>query len=141
MRGRRLGAAWVQGTPTNAWARRAEARQAAAAHLRELLPAVLASQDAAERLRSFVERRAGRFHRPLTLRPLPRAQHALRPRCLDEPGADAEAACLPEEVERDLGRPIGLRIDVGFASHILKLAGSAGDHSHRWVGEHGRGVD
>ena len=61
MRGRRLGAAWVQGTPTNAWARRAEARQAAAAHLRELLPAVLASQDAAERLRSFVERRAERF--------------------------------------------------------------------------------
>jgi len=45
----------------NARAWRAEAKQAAAAHLRELLPAVLASQDAAERLRSFVERRAGRF--------------------------------------------------------------------------------
>jgi hypothetical protein len=57
-------------------------------------------------------------------------------------GADAgTAACLPEEVERDLGCPIGLRIDAGFASHILKLAGPAGDHSHRWVGEHGRGVD
>ena len=44
---------------------------------------------------------------------------------------------LPEKVERDLGRPVGLRIDVGFASHVLKLAGPAGDHSHRWAGEHG----
>ena len=49
--------------------------------------------------------------------------------------------CLPEQVERDLGRPIRLRIDVGFASHILKLAGPAGDHPDRCVGEHGRGVD
>jgi hypothetical protein len=131
LRGRSPGAAWVQGTLANARAWRAEAMQAAAAYLRELLPAVLASQAAAEGLRSFVERCAGRF-----------AAADLAGRCLDEPGADAgAAACLPEEVERDLGRPIGLRIDVGFASHILKLAGPAGDHSHRWVGEHGRGVD
>src|SRR5215467_10332474 len=70
---------WVQGTLASAGAWRAEARQAAAGRLRELLPAVLAVEDAAGRLRSFAGRRAGRFHRPLTLRPLPRAQHALRP--------------------------------------------------------------
>jgi len=61
LRCRRPGAASVQGTLANAWAWRAEAKQAAAAHLRELLPALRASQDAAEGLRSFVERRAGRF--------------------------------------------------------------------------------
>ena len=61
LRGRRPGAVWVQRTLANARAWHAEAKQAAAAHLRELPPAVLASQDAAEGLRSFVERRAGRF--------------------------------------------------------------------------------
>ena len=35
--------------------------QSGAAHLRELLAAVLAIQDGAEGLRSFVARRAGRF--------------------------------------------------------------------------------
>ena len=55
--GRRLGS----GNPSGARAWRGEAGQAAAAHLWELLPAVLASQDAAEGLHSFVERRAGRF--------------------------------------------------------------------------------
>jgi hypothetical protein len=49
------------GNPSQRRAWRAEAKQAAAAHLRELLPAVLASQDAAEGLRSVVQRRAGRF--------------------------------------------------------------------------------
>jgi len=49
------------GNPSGARAWRGEAGQAAAAHLWELLPAVLASQDAAEGLHSFVERRAGRF--------------------------------------------------------------------------------
>jgi hypothetical protein len=61
LRGRSPGAAWVQGTLANARAWRAEAKQAAAAHLRVLLPAVPASQDVGEGLRSFVERRAGRF--------------------------------------------------------------------------------
>jgi enoyl-CoA hydratase/carnithine racemase len=37
------------------------AERAAVAHLRELLPVVLGSEDAAEGLRSFIERRAGRF--------------------------------------------------------------------------------
>jgi hypothetical protein len=40
---------------------RADAERAAVAHLRELLPVVLGSEDAAEGLRSFIERRAGRF--------------------------------------------------------------------------------
>jgi len=51
----------VQGTLASARAWRAEAERAAVTHLRELLPAVLGSQDAAEGLRSFVERRTGRF--------------------------------------------------------------------------------
>ena len=51
----------VQGTLANARAWRAAAERAALAHLRDLLPDVLASEDAAEGLRSFVERRAGRF--------------------------------------------------------------------------------
>jgi len=42
-----------RGTPTPSGA--------AVAHLRELLPAILGSEDAAEGLRSFIERRAGRF--------------------------------------------------------------------------------
>jgi len=40
---------------------RQRAKRAAVAHRRELLPAVLASHDVAEGLRSFVERSAGRF--------------------------------------------------------------------------------
>jgi hypothetical protein len=59
--GRRPGAAWAHGTLANARAWRAEAKQAAAAHLRELLPTVLAGQGVIEGLRSLVERRAGRF--------------------------------------------------------------------------------
>jgi enoyl-CoA hydratase/carnithine racemase len=51
----------VQGTLANARTWRAAAERAAAAQLRELLPAVLGSEDAAEGLRSFIERRAGRF--------------------------------------------------------------------------------
>jgi len=51
----------VQGTLASARAWRAEAERAAVTRMRELLPAVLASQDAVEGLRSFVERRAGRF--------------------------------------------------------------------------------
>lgn len=51
----------VQGTLANARAWRADAERAAVAHLRELLPVVLGSEDAAEGLRSFIERRAGRF--------------------------------------------------------------------------------
>ena len=51
----------IQGTLANARVWRADAERAARAHLRELLPAVLGSEDAAEGLRSFIERRAGRF--------------------------------------------------------------------------------
>ena len=52
----------VQGTLANARvAQRAAAEQAAAAHLQELLPPLLASEDAAEGVRSFVERREARF--------------------------------------------------------------------------------
>src|SRR6266545_5069872 len=40
---------------------RAAAERAAVEHLGELLPAILGSQDAAEGVRSFVERRSGRF--------------------------------------------------------------------------------
>jgi hypothetical protein len=47
--------------PSGARAWHAEAKQAAAAHPRELPPAVLASQVAAAGLRGFVERRAGCF--------------------------------------------------------------------------------
>lgn len=51
----------VWGTLANARVARAAAEQAAAAHLRELLPGILTSEDAAEGLQSFVERRKGRF--------------------------------------------------------------------------------
>jgi enoyl-CoA hydratase len=51
----------VQGTLANARAARAAGEQAAVAHLRGLLAAVLASEDAAEGMRSFVERRSARF--------------------------------------------------------------------------------
>ena len=52
----------VQATLANARvAQRAATEQAAAAHLAELLPGVVASEDAAEGVRSFVERRDARF--------------------------------------------------------------------------------
>ena len=52
----------VQGTLASARvAQRSAAQQAAAAHLAELLPPVIASDDAAEGVRSFVERREARF--------------------------------------------------------------------------------
>ncbi|GAB3480121.1 crotonase/enoyl-CoA hydratase family protein [Amycolatopsis cihanbeyliensis] len=52
----------VQGTLANARvAQRAESERAAADHLRGLLPGVLASEDAQEGLRSFLERREARF--------------------------------------------------------------------------------
>jgi enoyl-CoA hydratase len=51
----------VRGTLENARVARAAAEEAAVAHLRDLLPRVLASGDAAEGIRSFVERRQGRF--------------------------------------------------------------------------------
>ena len=139
--GRRPGAAWVQRTLANARAWHAEAKRAAAAHLRELPPTVLASQDAAEGCAASSSA-APDASPAAELAAAAACTARAAARCLDEPGAGAgAAACLPEEVERDLGGPIGLRIDVGFASHILKLAGPAGDHSDRWVGEHGRGVD
>src|SRR5512132_3059350 len=51
----------VQGTLANARTARAAAERAAAEQLRELLPGILGSEDAAEGVRSFVERRAARF--------------------------------------------------------------------------------
>jgi len=51
----------VQGTLANARIARAAAEQAAIAHLRALLPSILGSEDAGEGLRSFAERRVGRF--------------------------------------------------------------------------------
>ncbi len=51
----------VQGTLANARVARAAAERAAVAHLAELVPGILNSQDAAEGVRSFVERRPGRF--------------------------------------------------------------------------------
>jgi enoyl-CoA hydratase len=51
----------VQGTLANARVARRSLEQAAVAHLRGVLPQVLASEDAAEGIRSFVERREGRF--------------------------------------------------------------------------------
>jgi hypothetical protein len=47
--------------PANVLTWRADADQAAVTHLRELLPTVLAGEDAAEGMRSFVECRAGHF--------------------------------------------------------------------------------
>ncbi len=51
----------VRGTLANARVARAAYERAAIEHLESLLPEVLASEDAAEGLRSFVERREGRF--------------------------------------------------------------------------------
>jgi enoyl-CoA hydratase len=51
----------VQGTIANARIARAAAKRAAVEHLRDLLSGILKSDDAAEGLRSFVERRVGRF--------------------------------------------------------------------------------
>jgi enoyl-CoA hydratase len=51
----------VQATVANAWVARAAAERAAVEHLRGLLPVVLASEDAAEGVRSFMERRTARF--------------------------------------------------------------------------------
>jgi enoyl-CoA hydratase/carnithine racemase len=51
----------VQGTLANARTARAAAERAAVEQLRELLPGILGSEDAAEGVRSFVERRAARF--------------------------------------------------------------------------------
>jgi enoyl-CoA hydratase/carnithine racemase len=51
----------VQGTLANARTARAAAERAAVEQLRELLPAILGSEDAAEGVRSFMERRAARF--------------------------------------------------------------------------------
>ncbi len=51
----------VQATLANARVARAAAERAAVEHLAQTVPRVLRSEDAAEGLRSFVERRAGRF--------------------------------------------------------------------------------
>lgn len=51
----------VQATLANARVARADGPAAAVEHLRGLLPAVLTSQDAAEGVRSFIERREARF--------------------------------------------------------------------------------
>jgi enoyl-CoA hydratase len=51
----------VQGTLANARAARAAAERAAVEHLGRLLPTILASEDAAEGVRSFLERRSARF--------------------------------------------------------------------------------
>jgi enoyl-CoA hydratase len=51
----------VQATLANSRVARDEGPAAAIEHLRELLPGVMASQDAAEGLRSFVERRMAQF--------------------------------------------------------------------------------
>jgi enoyl-CoA hydratase len=51
----------VQGTLANARVAARDGADAAKAHLRGLLPGILASEDAAEGLRSFLERREARF--------------------------------------------------------------------------------
>lgn len=51
----------VQGTLASARAARAASERAAVEQLRALVPQILESEDAAEGLRSFVERRPGRF--------------------------------------------------------------------------------
>lgn len=51
----------VQGTLANARAGRSHGPDAAREHLLSLLPGILHSQDAAEGVRSFTERRQGRF--------------------------------------------------------------------------------
>jgi enoyl-CoA hydratase len=51
----------VQATLSSGRAGRSAGQQAAVEHLRETLPEILHSRDAAEGLRSFIERRAGQF--------------------------------------------------------------------------------
>lgn len=51
----------VQGTLANARAARAAAERDAIEHLRGILPGILTSEDAAEGVQSFIERRPGRF--------------------------------------------------------------------------------
>lgn len=51
----------VQGTLTNARIARDQGTEAAVEHLRGLLPGIMASEDAAEGVRSFLERRPGAF--------------------------------------------------------------------------------
>lgn len=51
----------VQATLANARVARAAAERAAAEHLRETVPRLFGSEDAVEGMRSFLERRAGRF--------------------------------------------------------------------------------
>lgn len=51
----------VQGTLANARVARERGDEAAIAHLQELLPSIMASRDAIEGVRSFVERREARF--------------------------------------------------------------------------------
>ena len=51
----------VQATLANARAARTDTERAAVTHLRGVLPGILRSEDAAEGLRSFVERRQARF--------------------------------------------------------------------------------
>ena len=51
----------VQGTLANARIARERGDEAAIEHLRELLPSIMASQDAVEGVLSFVERREARF--------------------------------------------------------------------------------
>jgi enoyl-CoA hydratase/carnithine racemase len=51
----------VQGTLANARIAATQGQAAATAHLKELLPRILASEDAAEGVKSFVERRTAVF--------------------------------------------------------------------------------
>jgi enoyl-CoA hydratase len=51
----------VQGTLANARVAQRSGEQRAAEHLREVLPGLVASDDAAEGVRSFLERREARF--------------------------------------------------------------------------------
>jgi enoyl-CoA hydratase/carnithine racemase len=51
----------VQGTLANARIAATQGIAAATAHLKELLPGIIASEDAAEGMKSFVERRAAVF--------------------------------------------------------------------------------
>jgi enoyl-CoA hydratase/carnithine racemase len=52
----------VRGTLANARIAQKDGEEAAAEHLKGLLPKLLASEDAAEGVRSFLERREGEFH-------------------------------------------------------------------------------
>ncbi len=51
----------VQGTLVNARTARDRGMEAAVEHLRELLPVIMNSEDAAEGVTSFLERRAGNY--------------------------------------------------------------------------------